>query len=406
MKFAHISDCHIGGWKDERLTILGLRSFDMALKECISRKVDFILLGGDLFNTALPGIDYIKEVTRLLKDVNESGIPVYVIAGSHDYSVSGKTMLDVLENAGLMQNVVKFNESGLKFTIDKKTNAKIAGLYGKKGGLEKFDYETLNRKPLESETGFKIFMFHSGIKEFMPAGLEGIDSMPINALPANFNYYAGGHIHYVFQKKTGNSLLMFPGALFPNNFKELEEFNHGGFYIVDDLLNYEFIKINAKDVVNLAIDASNKTPDEVTSEILKYEPQSKGKIVTIRVEGILKEGRPSDINFRRVMESFSDAYCVVRNTSKLTAKDFKIMEVKEENIEDIEKAVITENNENIVLFGEYTEKSNFVKDLIETFSLEKQEGEKSYAFEEKLVSNITKLFSKELENDNKPNKIA
>jgi len=406
MKFAHLADCHIGGWKDEKLAAIGLKTFELALNECISRNIDFILISGDLFNTALPNIDYIKEVARLLKLVKDSEIKIYTIAGSHDYSVSGKTMLDVLENAGLIQNAARFDNDALKFIIDPKSNAKITGLYGKKGGLERYDYEALNRKNLENEQGFKIFMFHSGIKEFMPAGLEDIDSLPINALPANFNYYAGGHIHYVFQKKTGNSLLMFPGALFPNNFKELEEFNHGGFYIVDDSLKYEFIKINAKDVLSIAIDANNKTPDEVTSEVLKYEPQSKDKIVTIRIEGILKEGKPSDINFRQIMESFSDAYCVVRNTSKLAAKDFKIMEVKEENIEDIEKAIITENNENILLFGDYTEKSKFVNDLIETFSLEKQEGEKSYTFEEKLVGNITKLFSKELENDNKQNKIA
>src|SRR3989344_8172603 len=196
MKFAHLADCHIGGWKDERLTKLGLSTFDAALKECIKRNVDFILISGDLFNTALPGIDYIKETARILKNARDSGISIYTIAGSHDYSVSGKTMLDVLENAGLICNVAKFDENGLKFTIDKKTNAKISGLYGKKGGLEKFEYENLNRDYLENEQGFKIFMFHSGIKEFMPQEMKDVESLDNNALPANFNYYAGGHIHY------------------------------------------------------------------------------------------------------------------------------------------------------------------------------------------------------------------
>lgn len=395
MKFAHLADCHIGGWKEEKLTKLGLKSFEYALNECAARNVDFILISGDLFNTALPGIDYIKDVAKMLKHVKDLGLPVYVLAGSHDYSFSGKTMLDVLENAGLINNVAKLSENGLMFTIDKKTNAKITGLYGKRGGLERFDYENLNRKYLENENGFKIFMFHSGIKEFMPSGMEDVDALTASMLPGNFNYYAGGHIHYVFQKKDENSLLMFPGALFPNNFKELEEFRHGGFYVVDDSLNYEFIKINLKDVLNITIDANDKIADDIKSEILSYAPNAKDKIITIRVEGILKEGKPSDIKFKDIMEEFSDAYCVIRNTSKLSAKEFEVIDVKEENIEDIEKAVVSENINNVILFGNYTENDRFVTDLIEAFSMEKQEGEKNYSFEEKLVDNVKKLLALE-----------
>jgi|SRR3989344_781427 len=402
MKFAHLADCHIGGWKDERLTKLGLSTFDAALKECIKRNVDFILIAGDLFNTALPNIDYVKETARLLKHVKDNGINVYTVAGSHDYSLSGKTMLDVLENAGLLYNVAKFNEDGLLFTIDKKTDAKITGLFGKKGGFEKFDYENLNKKELENETGFKIFLFHSGIKEFMPAGLEDVEGLPLNSLPGNFNYYAGGHIHYIFQRKTDNSLLMFPGALFPNNFKELEEFHNGGFYIVDENLKYEFVKINLKDVLNIAADANNKTAEQVTNDILKFKNDVDDKIVTIRTEGLLKEGKPSDVNFKNIIGEFSNAYCVLRNTSKLIYKDFEMVDVKEENIADIEIAVINENLDNILTFGGYSEKKGFVKDLINEMSLEKQEGEKNYAFEEKLISNLNKLFSVE-QNDIKQN---
>lgn len=400
MKFAHLADCHIGGWKDDRLTKLGLQTFEEALKECIKRKVDFILMSGDLFNTALPGIDYLKDVTKLLRNVKEEGISVYAIAGSHDYSVSGKTMLDVLENAGLINNVVKFDEHGLRFTIDKKTNAKITGLYGKKGGLEKFDYESLNKKYLEREDGFKIFMFHSGIKEFLPAGIEDIECLNLMALPANFNYYAGGHIHYVFQRKTENSLLMFPGALFPNNFKELES-NNGGFYIVDENLNYEFIKVNVKNVLNIAIDANNKMPDDVTGEILKNGTLANDKIVFIKIEGTLREGKPSDIDFKQIMERFANAYCIIRNTSKLMSKDFKIVEIKEESIDEIEKSVIKKNAENILLFGGYNDKMGFALDLIAAMSLEKQEGEKNYTFEDKLIENMIRLFSLGETDDNK-----
>ena len=39
------------------------------------------------------------------KKLYDANIPCFIIAGSHDYSVSGKTFLDVLEHAGFCKNV-------------------------------------------------------------------------------------------------------------------------------------------------------------------------------------------------------------------------------------------------------------------------------------------------------------
>jgi len=72
----------------------------------LKKKVDFILIAGDLFNTSLPGIDKLKLAVQKLKQLKDNNIPVYIIAGSHDFSPSGKTMLDVLENAGLARKGV------------------------------------------------------------------------------------------------------------------------------------------------------------------------------------------------------------------------------------------------------------------------------------------------------------
>ena len=143
MKFAHFSDCHIGGWREPELRDLGIETFRNAVDICINENVGFVLISGDLFDTALPQTELIKEVASILKKLNEHDISVYAIPGSHDFSPSGKTMMDVLEKAGLLHNVVKFDENGkLQFTIDK-TNVKITGMYGKKLGLEKLDRKSV-----------------------------------------------------------------------------------------------------------------------------------------------------------------------------------------------------------------------------------------------------------------------
>ena len=129
MKFAHLADCHIGSWRDPKLKDISTIAFQKAIDKCMEENVDFILISGDLFNTSLPRIDNLKKVVSILKQLKDKNIPVYIIPGSHDYSPSGKTMLDVLEQAGLFVNVVKGEEIDgklkLSFTIDQKTGAKI-----------------------------------------------------------------------------------------------------------------------------------------------------------------------------------------------------------------------------------------------------------------------------------------
>ena len=107
MKFAHLSDVHIGSWRDPRLRDVSMDLFCKAMNVCVNETVDFILISGDLFNTSMPSIDHLRAVVEVLKGVNGKGIPVYYIAGSHDFSASGKTMLDVLQAAGLAINIAR-----------------------------------------------------------------------------------------------------------------------------------------------------------------------------------------------------------------------------------------------------------------------------------------------------------
>ena len=106
MKFAHLADCHIGSWRDPKLRDASTKAFSKAIDVCITKEVDFVIIAGDLFNTSLPSVDNLKDVTLKLKQLADKKIPVYLVPGSHDFSASGKTMLDVLEHAGLLKNVV------------------------------------------------------------------------------------------------------------------------------------------------------------------------------------------------------------------------------------------------------------------------------------------------------------
>jgi DNA repair protein SbcD/Mre11 len=378
MKFAHLADCHIGGWSDLKLKELNMKVFSKAIHECVKRDVDFVLIAGDLFNTAIPSIDLIKETTLYLKKLKDSNIPCYIIPGSHDYSPSGKTMLDVFENAGLVVNVVKFNENKLEFTEDK-SGVKITGLFGKKAGLEKSYYELLDRDNLENETGKKIFMFHTTLTEFKPEHLAMISSEPVAILPKGFDYYAGGHPHYVFNEiKEPYGRIVYPGALFPNNFGELERFEHGGFWI-SSFENSEYIPIKLKSVKKYNIDLTGKDSNQVKDYILDKIDEIEDCIVLLRLVGILESGKLSDIDFKGLFDSLSSAFVVLKNTSALKIKDFEELEVED----NVEEELIKKNTSGVELFN----------DLLESLDKEKLDGEKNLDFEMRVLKDSLRVLS-------------
>ena len=106
VKFAHLADCHLGSWRSPELEKLNFESFRKSIDIILQEKADFALMAGDLFDSAYPSIDILKETFAEFKRLKENNIPVFLIAGSHDYSASGKTFLDVLEKGGFCKNVL------------------------------------------------------------------------------------------------------------------------------------------------------------------------------------------------------------------------------------------------------------------------------------------------------------
>lgn len=401
MKFAHLADCHVGSFRDPKLKNLSGKAFENALRKCIEERVDFILISGDLFNTSLPSMDSLKLVVSSLKKLKDNNIPTYLICGSHDYSPSGRTIIDVIEEAGLAINVMKGDISEknlrLKFTTDQKTGAKITGIIGRRGQLERTYYENLDTRNLESESGYKIFMFHTALTELKPKGMYAMDAAPLSLLPKGFNYYAGGHVHTIDQKRfEGYGLITYPGPLFPNSFREIEEIGMGGFYIVDED-KLRRINIKVVDFVKIIIDAKDKPVESVMQELRNKlrEQELKSALVTIRIEGELSTGKPGDIPFQDIFREIyaKGAYFCMKLTSKLTAKGYEEVKVSHESIDELENRIIEENagkDKTLGLSAE--EESKLIRSLLEGLSLSREEGEKVSDFESRLREDILTLL--------------
>ncbi len=384
MKFAHLADCHVGGWREEKLNKLSVEHFTRAVDICLDENVGFVLISGDLFDVAMPGYDIINEVAKQLARLKEDDVGVYIIPGSHDYSVTGKTALNILESADLCINVCKLEDNKLHFVEDK-TGVKIAGMPGKRGGLEKEDYKRLYKDNLEKEDGFKIFMFHTALEEFKPRELEDVGCTSYLDLPKNFSYYAGGHVHYLFdvvKEKYGK--IVYPGPLLPNNFKEIEELKRGSFCIVDDNSNVKRIFLELKKGV-LSFTVSGSSASEINAKIerLIEENDFTDKVVTLRIVGELEEGKISDVKTRDFVKKIEEkgAFYVLKNTNRLEMKVFEEIKLQGE-VKDIEKELIKEH------LGQFKidDEEMLTEMLIELFSQEKLDGETNAGFETRITN--------------------
>jgi hypothetical protein len=389
MKFAHIADCHLGGWRQPELQKLNLGAFEKAIDSCISEKVNFVLITGDLFDNAMPSVDILKQATGKFRELKEKNIQCYFIAGSHDYSVSGKTFLEVLEKAGLCENIEKINGDELEI-IDKKDYI-LAGISGKKGELEKEMIKKIKTNVKSDK--LKILALHTAINENKTN--EFISGLDADELPKGFDYYALGHIHKPFKKEINGKLIVYPGPLFPNNFSELEELGNGGFFLVNagDKIETERYEIGMKNISSIEINADGKYPEIITSEVIgKIKKESiKDKIILLKISGTLARGKTSEINFREIEEEAKKAECysLLKNISGLESPEFKIkVELKSENVDEIEKEVISKLKQD--------DFAKFAEQLIKILEIEKIEGEKTETFEKRLTDDFSKVLGVEL----------
>ncbi|MBN2052110.1 DNA repair exonuclease [Candidatus Woesearchaeota archaeon] len=397
MRFAHLADVHIGAWRDPALKNMNLEAFRRAIHMILEKNVDFVLIAGDLFNTPMPSLEHLKQTVGLLKRLRKQNIPVYVVPGSHDYSPGGRTIIDVLEEAELLVNVMQGevigNKLRLMFTVDKKTGAKITGVRGKRGSLEKKDFELLDVKPLEEEQGFKIFMFHTSLDELKPEEMEKMESMPASEMPRGFDYYAGGHVHIVEHKDIEDyHNLVYPGPVFPANFAELWKLGRGGFYVYDDTNQtgknkLEFIPLNIKNTYKIEVSADNKTPEVINHELEAKIQQKEFNhtIVLLKVGGKLKSGKPSDIDFKNFFRELynKSTYFVMRNTSQLSSKEMEEVNVSSGSAEQLEEELIKKHLGRAPVFLSEKEECT-IKKLIQLMSEEQKEGEKKYEYEARM----------------------
>lgn len=340
MRFAHLADIHLGFQKTGPLQDLEGRIFRDAVDECISRNVDFVLVCGDLFHVNIPEMRVQKMAMQKFRDLHDAGIPVYTVYGSHDFSPVSNSAIDLLESAGYLEKVTRASHDAdnllhLDFLVDEKTGAKLAGLSGLKAGRDAEHYRILDRAPLESEPGFKVFLFHGAISEMM-GDIRDDNSMPASYMPAGFDYYAGGHLHtFRHDALPGYANVVYPGTLFAGYHSDMEVSARGerrGFAVVDfddhGVTRVDQVVVPGCGYHLAEIDAEGKSAESVNSDLTRIagEIDPSGRVVILKISGELSSGRTADIDvlgMRRVMGSRGALETLI-DRNGLTSKEYRI----------------------------------------------------------------------------------
>jgi hypothetical protein len=410
-----MSDVHLGAFREKELRELNITAFEKAVDACVERKADFIIIAGDFFDVALPEMSVVNRAVKKMREAHEKGLNFYLVYGSHDYSPTETSIIDVLCTAGVLVKVSVAEESGdetprvtLKVFKDEKTGVSFAGVSARARGLEESDFEKIDFTPLEKIPSPKIFIFHSAIVEFVAEELRDFGGVPLSALPKGFDYYATGHVHLprvIRDSRLSNKPLVYPGPLFASDYRDLESLSKEkhGFWFCELEENgeckVERVELDVCGVDFEEYDASGKNPSVVQQDLLDLvnSKNFSGKVFLLRVKGILASGSPGDVDFSAVREKANSKNPVVfylnRNALVSPEKQELVASVSDtKKVEDELFAKSLDGLQGAAPEFKGEKGLHWSKKLLEVLKIEQPPGETKTDFESRISKQALSVF--------------
>lgn len=295
-RFLHAADLHLGSPLQslgnlvdpdlhEKAKKLVNKAFQNLVDLAISERVDFVLLAGDIYDTADREPSAELRFYRGLRDLSEAGIKVFMAHGNHDplsaEYLSGSKMpehVHVFPSGQVSAHVVEMS-NGAKVTI--------AGIsYSSKS-------EPDNLVPLfKSAVGSTVIgVLHTNVGgnsqhgNYAPCSAADLEQ-------SNVNYWALGHIHDRQVHKTNNGYWAYPGNLQGRSTKPTECGPKGALIVeVEEngtILEPKFFACDSLRFLTVDIDLSgvNSYQDVipmVSDELEKLNAVSEGRLLLVKL---------------------------------------------------------------------------------------------------------------------------
>ncbi|MED4227617.1 DNA repair exonuclease [Neobacillus cucumis] len=248
ISFIHAADLHLDspmvGLKHlpaniyNRVKESTFTSLKQLSETAIERKVDFVIIAGDLFDGEDRSLRAQSLFRKEMIKLKENNIPVYIVHGNHDHLNGSWVHLDMPENVHVFSSKVETKKLQTK-------SGEVIHLYGFSYGTRHVFERKIDEYQKVDGADYHIGILHgnesSGTEHdnYAPFTVKELDEK-------NFDYWALGHIH----KRAELSLhppIIYPGNIQGRNKKESgsKGFYHVSFLDSDAKLDY----VEASDII-------------------------------------------------------------------------------------------------------------------------------------------------------------
>ncbi len=253
-QFIHLADIHLGYDQynsKERYNDFA-KAFQSILQDAIRRKVDAVLIAGDLFNKRAIDALTLTQAFLSLQELKDAGIPVIAIEGNHDrsYYRDGMSWLQFLalqKMLCLLNPIVREGEPVLAPWNPQTLRGAYIDLMGGRlriYGLPWFGASTarvveglaraLSRVRAEEEqqgVEYRVLLLHTGVEGMVPR-LHGLPTREqLEPLHGLVDYLALGHVHKPYKI---DGWIYNPGSTETCSAEEVEWADRGYFLVEVD----------------------------------------------------------------------------------------------------------------------------------------------------------------------------
>jgi DNA repair exonuclease SbcCD nuclease subunit len=198
VRFVHASDLHLdatfGGVDATDEKVAGalerstLEALDRVVQLCIDRKVDFLVIAGDLYNSSDHSLRAELAFQRAMRRLADTGIDAFVVRGNHDPADGWSAGLE------LPESVVVFPADRVERREVVRDGEVVCAVYGRSFGTRLVTENLALEFSREEGDPFAVAVLHANVGQ-----REGWDNYaPCTAddlRAAGMDYWALGHIH-------------------------------------------------------------------------------------------------------------------------------------------------------------------------------------------------------------------
>ena len=288
--FLHAADLHLDsplrglerkeGAPAERIRNASREAMGRMIKAAIERKVSFVLLAGDIYDTE-PGFETYLFFHEQMARLEDAGIPVAIVLGNHDH-------------AGVSPRAERLPGNVHVFADDKPGSLEVVSgiwVHGQSYPSRDIQTDLTERYPAAVSGALNIGLLHTALDGHSGEHARYAPSSTGRLAHHGYDYWALGHVHAKTVLREGRCHIVYPGNLQGRHARETGP--KGAMFVEYDAGTILDVGHQAFDDVRwfrIEVDAAGLDPDadllpQVAARVLAEteESRSAGRMAAVRV---------------------------------------------------------------------------------------------------------------------------